>query len=55
LHTTDVRQFDAHEIPFDGPSGIVERVERLLKNASNVGQDNRAILDKFVRIILQNA
>lgn len=50
-----MRQFDAHKIPFDGPLGIVERVEGLLRNAPNVGQDNRAILDKFVRIILQNA
>lgn len=52
---TYVRQFDAHEIPFDGPAGIVERVERLLKHAPDRGQDNRVLLDKFVRIILQNA
>ncbi|KAF6762151.1 hypothetical protein DFP72DRAFT_987503 [Ephemerocybe angulata] len=52
---TYVRQFDAHEIPFDGPAGIVERVERLLKHSPDRGQDNRVLLDKFVRIILQNA
>ena len=55
LPKTDVRQFDAHEIPFDGRKGIVERVERLLKQAPDRGQDNGELLDKFVRIILQNA
>ncbi|TEB30082.1 hypothetical protein FA13DRAFT_1755239 [Coprinellus micaceus] len=52
---TYVRQFDAHEIPFDGPKGIVERVERLLKHSPDRGRDNGELLDKFVRIILQNA
>lgn len=55
LFKTYVKQFDAHEIPFDGPLGIVEKVERLLRNAPDRGQDNRALLDKFVRIIFQTA
>ncbi|TFK28873.1 hypothetical protein FA15DRAFT_664962 [Coprinopsis marcescibilis] len=53
---TYVRQFDAHEITFDGRHGIVERVERLLANNQSVTiQDKRIILEKFVRIILQHA
>ncbi|EAU84661.2 hypothetical protein CC1G_00180 [Coprinopsis cinerea okayama7 len=51
-----VRRFDAGEIEFDGRNGIVERVERLLTDAPSVSsQDKRLILEKFVRIILQNA
>ena len=52
----DVHQFDAHEIPFDGPTGIITLVERLLVSAPNMGADGkRKLLDKFVRIILQQA
>lgn len=51
-----VRRFDQHEIPFDGRNGIVERVENLLTKAPGVSvEDKRIILEKFVRIILQNA
>ncbi|KAJ7180336.1 hypothetical protein C8R43DRAFT_870730 [Mycena crocata] len=52
-----VHRFDAHEIPFDGPTGIVTRVERLLrKGAPHTDDDERArLLDNFVKLILQNA
>jgi hypothetical protein len=52
----DVHRFDAHAIPFDGPTGIITRVERLLDTAPNLdGEEKRALLDRFIRIILQNA
>ncbi|KAJ7876247.1 hypothetical protein B0H13DRAFT_1632301, partial [Mycena leptocephala] len=51
-----VHRFDAHEIPFDGPTGIVTRVERLLRKAHHLGEDARKeLLDSFVKLILQNA
>ncbi|KAJ7639052.1 hypothetical protein FB45DRAFT_904599 [Roridomyces roridus] len=51
-----VHRFDAHEIPFDGPTGIVNRVERLLRKAKNLDDDERArLLDSFIKLILQNA
>ncbi|KIY69751.1 hypothetical protein CYLTODRAFT_420436 [Cylindrobasidium torrendii FP15055 ss-10] len=50
-----VHQFDAQEIPFDGPTGIVARVERLLENSSNLTDDRkRRLVDNLVRIILHN-
>ena len=52
----DVHQFDAHEIPFDGPTGIVARVERLLDSAPGLRvEEKQHLLDKFIRIILQQA
>jgi hypothetical protein len=53
----DVHRFDAHEIPFDGPTGIVARAERLLDaNSSHLtSEGKRRALDNLVRIILQNA
>jgi hypothetical protein len=51
-----VHQFDAHAIPFDGPSGIVPRVEKLLERSfrlDNIGR--RDLMDQFIRVILQNA
>ncbi|TFL05791.1 hypothetical protein BDV98DRAFT_589378 [Pterulicium gracile] len=51
-----VHRFDAHEIPFDGPTGIVSRVEKLLQHApalSDAGKQD--LLDSFIRIVLQNA
>ncbi|CAK5262847.1 unnamed protein product [Mycena citricolor] len=51
-----VHRFDAHEIPFDGSTGIVTRVERLLKKARHLSDDERArMMDSFIRIILQAA
>ena len=51
-----MHQFDAHEIPFDGPTGILARVERLLDSAPGLGiEAKQHLLDKFVRIILQQA
>ncbi|KAF9478164.1 hypothetical protein BDN70DRAFT_880325 [Pholiota conissans] len=56
LFKSYVHQFDAHEIPFDGPTGILTRVEGLLSDASNLSQEGKQrLLDKFVRIILQVA
>ncbi|KAF8204783.1 hypothetical protein BJ912DRAFT_8762 [Pholiota molesta] len=56
LFKSYVHQFDAHEIPFDGPAGIVARVEGLLGTATHLSEDGkRRLLDKFVRIILQVA
>jgi hypothetical protein len=52
----DVHRFDAHEIPFDGPTGIVTRVERLLRKAQHLADDQRReLLDSFVKLILQTA
>jgi hypothetical protein len=50
-----VHRFDAHDIPFDGPTGIVARVERLLLTAPGLDEEKRRrLLDDFVRVILQN-
>ncbi|KAJ7636142.1 hypothetical protein DFH06DRAFT_1302892 [Mycena polygramma] len=51
-----VHRFDAHEIPFDGPTGIVTRVERLLRKAQHIPEDTRQeLLDNFIKLILQSA
>ncbi|ESK94467.1 hypothetical protein Moror_8125 [Moniliophthora roreri MCA 2997] len=51
-----VHQFDAHEIPFDGPNGIIARAERLLGKASSLGnEEQQALLNKLIRVILHNA
>ncbi|KAJ7498692.1 hypothetical protein FB451DRAFT_1161391 [Mycena latifolia] len=51
-----VHRFDAHEIPFDGPTGIVTRVERLLRKARHIDDTERErLLDSFVKLILQSA
>ncbi|KAK7060441.1 hypothetical protein VNI00_001206 [Paramarasmius palmivorus] len=51
-----VHQFDAHEIPFDGPNGIIARAERLLGKASNLGhEEQQALLSRLIRVILHNA
>ncbi|KAJ7129431.1 hypothetical protein C8R44DRAFT_615134, partial [Mycena epipterygia] len=51
-----VHRFDAHEIPFDGPTGIVTRVERLLRKAQGIDDEERArLLDNFIKLILQSA
>lgn len=53
---TDVHRFDAHDIPFDGPTGILSRAERLLQRSSHVTEERkRTLLDSLVKIILQNA
>ncbi|KAJ7648504.1 hypothetical protein B0H17DRAFT_958922 [Mycena rosella] len=52
----DVHGFDAHEIPFDGPTGIVTRVERLLRKAQHIDDAERErLLDAFVKLILRSA
>ncbi|KJA29906.1 hypothetical protein HYPSUDRAFT_196217 [Hypholoma sublateritium FD-334 SS-4] len=50
-----VHQFDADEIPYDGPQGIVSRVENLLAATPHHLSDDarKRLMDKFVRIILQ--
>ena len=56
IRTLDVHRFDAHDIPFDGPNGIVAQVERLLRTAPDLSEDGKKrLLDSFVRIVLQNA
>jgi hypothetical protein len=53
---SDVHRFDAHAIPFDGPTGIVPRVERLLERSFRVDDEGRRdLMDRFIRVILQNA
>ncbi|KAF7332122.1 hypothetical protein MKEN_00093100 [Mycena kentingensis (nom. inval.)] len=48
-----VHRFDTHEIPFDGPTGIVTRVERLLRKAQHLDEDERSrLLDNFVKLTL---
>ncbi|KAK1231833.1 hypothetical protein PQX77_005047 [Marasmius sp. AFHP31] len=50
-----VHQFDAHEIPFDGPSGIIAKTERLLGKASTLGpEDQQNLVNKLIRVILHN-
>jgi hypothetical protein len=52
----DVHQFDAHEIPFDGPTGITTRVEQLLGKTSTLrSYEKKQLMDQLVRIILRNA
>jgi hypothetical protein len=56
LSATGVDRFDAHEIPFDGPTGVVTGVERLLRKAHHLDDDvRREMLDSFVKLILQTA
>ncbi|KAF7301880.1 hypothetical protein MIND_00753900 [Mycena indigotica] len=48
-----VHRFDNNEIPFDGPTGIVARVERLLRKARQLDDDERSrLLDNFVKLTL---
>ncbi|KAG6878598.1 hypothetical protein C0993_003053 [Termitomyces sp. T159_Od127] len=50
-----VDRFDAHEIPFDGPTGIVTCVERLLVSAPGLSEENRRqLLDNFIYVVLQH-
>ena len=54
----DIRRFDAQTIPFDGPSGLITRVETLLNNAPAPGLDEhekQELLDRFIRVVLQHA
>ena len=52
-----MHQYDADEIPFDGPLGIVSRVENLLAAAQQHLSENarKGLMEKFARIILQVA
>ncbi|KAK2466080.1 hypothetical protein APHAL10511_001722 [Amanita phalloides] len=51
-----VHQFYAHEIPFDGPTGIITRVEQLLGESSSLRpHEKRQLMDQLIRIILRNA
>ncbi|KAG6903439.1 hypothetical protein C0995_005462 [Termitomyces sp. Mi166 len=51
-----IDRFDAHEIPFDGPTGIVTRVERLLASTPGLSEEGkRQLLDDFTRVVLQHA
>jgi hypothetical protein len=56
LATADVRRFDAKAIPFDGPTGIVTRVETLLDSAPGMSvREKQDLMDSFIRLILQNS
>ncbi|KAJ3865620.1 hypothetical protein EV359DRAFT_38345, partial [Lentinula novae-zelandiae] len=51
-----VHQFDAHEIAFDGPNGIIARAQRLLDKRSNLEEESKKkLVDGLVKIVLQNA
>jgi len=53
-----IRRFDAQLIPFDGPSGLITRVERLLNNAPPPTLDEsekQELMDRFIRVVLQHA
>ncbi|KAI4526598.1 hypothetical protein K525DRAFT_258779 [Schizophyllum commune Loenen D] len=51
-----VHRFDAKDIPFDGPTGIVSRVERLLNRQPHLTDESRKqMLNTLVKIILRNA
>jgi hypothetical protein len=53
-----IRRFDAQLIPFDGPSGLITRVEKLLNNAPPPGldaQERQELMDRFITVVLQNA
>lgn len=55
--TADIRRFDAQLIPFDGPSGLITGVEKLLNSAPPPGLDEREkreLLDRFIQVVLQN-
>ncbi len=58
VNVIDVHRFDAHEIPIDGPHGIIARARRLLDRCSRMtlteGQKDR-LTDDLFKIILQNA
>ncbi|KNZ77159.1 hypothetical protein J132_06154 [Termitomyces sp. J132] len=51
-----IDRFDAREIPIDGPTGIVTRVERLLASTSGLSEeDKRQLLENFIQVVLQHA
>jgi len=55
LFCLDIYQFDAREIPFDGPTGIISKVDALLATVPTLQLDEKnRLMDNLVRIILQN-
>jgi hypothetical protein len=47
----DVHRFDAHQIPLEGPRGLLARVEKLL-NTSPISQSEKAeLLGQFARFV----
>lgn len=58
MFAIDVRHFNAKNIPFDGPSGLITRVEKLLSAAPPPGlkaHERQELLDRFIQVVLQNA
>jgi len=56
LAHADVHRFDAHDIPLNGPNGIVARAERLLDTSTNISPARKQyLLDNFARVITQNS
>lgn len=54
----DIRRFDAHVIPLEGPTGLLTRVEKLLNAAPPPAlseTEKRELLDSFVKVVLQNS
>ncbi|KIY49415.1 hypothetical protein FISHEDRAFT_58308 [Fistulina hepatica ATCC 64428] len=50
-----VRWFDAKDIPFDGPNGIIAHVQQLLDGTHLQQGAKQTLIDGLVEIILQNA
>ncbi|KIK67841.1 hypothetical protein GYMLUDRAFT_54580 [Collybiopsis luxurians FD-317 M1] len=51
-----VHQFDRHDIPFDGSTGIITRAQRLLDTRSDMDEESkRLLINRLVKIVLQNA
>lgn len=53
----DIRRFDTQVIPFDGPGGLVTRVEKLLDTAPPPRLQEREkyeLLDRFIKVVLHN-
>lgn len=51
----DIRRFDAQSIPFEGPGGLMIRVEKLLDAAPPPRLQEREkleLLDRFIKVVL---
>lgn len=51
----DIRRFDAQVIPFEGPGGLMIRVEKLLDAAPPPRLHEREkleLLDRFIKVVL---
>ncbi|KAI6135035.1 hypothetical protein EDD17DRAFT_512964 [Pisolithus thermaeus] len=46
-----VRRYDAHVIPFDGPNGLLTRVEKLLLNTGISERERKSLLAEFAYFV----